>query len=114
MEAFRFAYFSRASLDYITKSGKQPDVLHTHNWETAIVGPLFWDIFAKQVQVGLFFSPPSLNGSFNWFIAFFLSVCMGVPVVSYFVIFNLVVAPEPVPSSLSIRVEGEGESDIMR
>ncbi|KAM7265802.1 hypothetical protein ACFE04_003485 [Oxalis oulophora] len=44
----RFSYFSRASLDYIVKSGKQPDVLHLHNWETAIVGPLFWDIFAKQ------------------------------------------------------------------
>ncbi|XP_024027043.1 probable starch synthase 4, chloroplastic/amyloplastic [Morus notabilis] len=44
----RFSYFSRASLDYIVKSGKQPDVLHIHNWETAIVGPLFWDIFAKQ------------------------------------------------------------------
>ncbi|KAB2094467.1 hypothetical protein ES319_A02G160700v1 [Gossypium barbadense] len=44
----RFTYFSRASLDYIAKSGKQPDVLHLHNWETAIVGPLFWDIFAKQ------------------------------------------------------------------
>ncbi|XP_058010377.1 probable starch synthase 4, chloroplastic/amyloplastic isoform X5 [Hevea brasiliensis] len=44
----RFSYFSRASLDYITKSGKQPDVLHIHNWETAIVGPLFWDIFVKQ------------------------------------------------------------------
>ncbi|KAF3439141.1 hypothetical protein FNV43_RR17416 [Rhamnella rubrinervis] len=44
----RFTYFSRASLDYIVKSGKQPDVLHIHNWETAIVGPLFWDIFAKQ------------------------------------------------------------------
>ncbi|KAK2656693.1 hypothetical protein Ddye_009745 [Dipteronia dyeriana] len=44
----RFAYFSRASLDYILKSGKQPDVLHIHNWETAIVGPLFWDIFVKQ------------------------------------------------------------------
>ncbi|PPD81220.1 hypothetical protein GOBAR_DD21852 [Gossypium barbadense] len=43
-----FTYFSRASLDYIAKSGKQPDVLHLHNWETAIVGPLFWDIFAKQ------------------------------------------------------------------
>ncbi|KAL0677365.1 hypothetical protein Bca4012_005346 [Brassica carinata] len=36
----RFAYFSRASLDYIAKSGKQPDVLHIHNWQTAIVGPL--------------------------------------------------------------------------
>ncbi|XP_037491440.1 probable starch synthase 4, chloroplastic/amyloplastic, partial [Jatropha curcas] len=44
----RFTYFSRASLDYITKSGKKPDVLHIHNWETAIVGPLFWDIFVRQ------------------------------------------------------------------
>ncbi|XP_038996911.1 probable starch synthase 4, chloroplastic/amyloplastic [Hibiscus syriacus] len=48
----RFSYFSRASLDYIAKSGKQPDVLHLHNWETAIVAPIFWDIFwdifAKQ------------------------------------------------------------------
>ncbi|CAK7339678.1 unnamed protein product [Dovyalis caffra] len=43
-----FTYFSRASLDYIAKSGKQPDVLHIHNWETAIVGPLFWDIFVTQ------------------------------------------------------------------
>lgn len=44
----RFTYFSRASLDYIVKSGKQPDVLHIHNWETSIVGPLFWDVFANQ------------------------------------------------------------------
>ncbi|GAB4847172.1 hypothetical protein Ancab_026183 [Ancistrocladus abbreviatus] len=44
----RFTYFSRASLDYIVKSGKHPDVLHVHNWETAIVGPLFWDIFVNQ------------------------------------------------------------------
>ncbi|WCJ32053.1 Glycogen synthase [Euphorbia peplus] len=44
----RFSYFSRASLDYIAKSGKLPDILHIHNWETAIVGPLFWDIFVKQ------------------------------------------------------------------
>jgi hypothetical protein len=44
----RFAYFSRASLDYIAKSGKQPDVLHIHNWQTAIVGPLFWDVFVNQ------------------------------------------------------------------
>ncbi|GAB2283038.1 hypothetical protein Dimus_017569 [Dionaea muscipula] len=44
----RFAYFSRASLDYILKSGKHPDVLHLHNWHTSIVGPLFWDIFVNQ------------------------------------------------------------------
>ncbi|KAK8454635.1 hypothetical protein SEVIR_4G007404v4 [Setaria viridis] len=46
----RFSYFSHASLDYIVKSGKQPDILHIHNWETAIVAPLFWDIFAHQVN----------------------------------------------------------------
>lgn len=46
----RFAYFSRASLDYIVKSGKLPDVLHIHNWQTAIVGPLFWDVFVNQVN----------------------------------------------------------------
>ncbi|KAM7516387.1 hypothetical protein LguiA_005970 [Lonicera macranthoides] len=44
----RFTYFSRASLDYLVKSGKQPDVLHIHNWETSIVGPLFWDVFVNQ------------------------------------------------------------------
>lgn len=44
----RFSYFSRASLDYILKSGKQPDVIHIHNWETSIVGPLFWDVFVNQ------------------------------------------------------------------
>ncbi|KAG4388611.1 hypothetical protein AAZX31_09G185700 [Glycine max] len=44
----RFSYFCRASLDYIVKCGKQPDVLHLHNWGTAIVGPLFRDTFVKQ------------------------------------------------------------------
>ncbi|KAJ8567394.1 hypothetical protein K7X08_019602 [Anisodus acutangulus] len=44
----RFTYFSRASLDYIVKAGKQPDVLHMHNWKTSIVGPLCWDVFVNQ------------------------------------------------------------------
>ncbi|XP_027078865.1 probable starch synthase 4, chloroplastic/amyloplastic isoform X2 [Coffea eugenioides] len=44
----RFTYFSRASLDYLVKSGKKPDIVHIHNWETSIVGPLFWDVFVNQ------------------------------------------------------------------
>ncbi|KAK3011179.1 hypothetical protein RJ639_011458 [Escallonia herrerae] len=44
----QFTYFSRASLDYLVKSGKQPDVIHIHNWETSIVGPRFWDVFVNQ------------------------------------------------------------------
>jgi len=39
----RFTYFCRASLDYLLKSGEQPDILHLHNWQTAVVAPLFWD-----------------------------------------------------------------------
>ncbi|KAH9300817.1 hypothetical protein KI387_012400, partial [Taxus chinensis] len=44
----RFTYFCRASLEYLVKSGKQPDILHLHNWHTASVAPLFWDIFVHQ------------------------------------------------------------------
>ncbi|XP_049357817.1 probable starch synthase 4, chloroplastic/amyloplastic [Solanum verrucosum] len=44
----RFTYFSRASLDYIVKAGKHPDVLHIHNWETSIVGLLFWEVFVNK------------------------------------------------------------------
>ncbi|KAL3813735.1 hypothetical protein ACJIZ3_015003 [Penstemon smallii] len=44
----RFTYFSRASLDYLVKSGKRPNVLHIHNWQTSIVGPLFWDVFVNK------------------------------------------------------------------
>ncbi|KAI3833447.1 hypothetical protein MKW92_028116 [Papaver armeniacum] len=44
----RFSYFSRASLDYILISGKKPAILHIHNWETAIVGSVFWDGFVNQ------------------------------------------------------------------
>lgn len=61
----RFTYFSRASLDYIVKAGKQPDVLHIHNWETSIVGPLFWDVFVNQVHfVAFTFDNDKLLNSF--------------------------------------------------
>ncbi|KAH1234448.1 putative starch synthase 4, chloroplastic/amyloplastic [Glycine soja] len=49
----RFSYFCRASLDYIVKCGKQPDVLHLHNWGTAIVGPLFRDTVELSIRIEL-------------------------------------------------------------
>lgn len=49
MALCRFTYFCRASLEYILKSGKQPNVLHIHNWQTAAVAPIFWEIYANQV-----------------------------------------------------------------
>lgn len=33
----RFTYFCRAALEFIYKAGKKPDVIHCHDWQTALV-----------------------------------------------------------------------------
>lgn len=44
----RFAYFSRSVLEYLLFSGKQPDVLHIHDWATALMAPLYKEVYAKR------------------------------------------------------------------
>jgi starch synthase len=41
----RFIYFSRAVLEYLYKSGKRPDILHLHDWPTALAAPLYRDMY---------------------------------------------------------------------
>ena len=36
-DAERYAFFSRAVLDFLLRSKKQPDVLHVHDWHTAVL-----------------------------------------------------------------------------
>ncbi|KAF8066248.1 SS4 [Scenedesmus sp. PABB004] len=36
----RFMFFSRAALEFLLAMGKQPDVLHCHDWQSALVAPL--------------------------------------------------------------------------
>src|SRR5690606_21361389 len=36
----RFLYFSRAALEFLHKEQKDIDVLHIHDWPTAVVAPL--------------------------------------------------------------------------
>jgi starch synthase len=33
----RFALFARAALEFLHKSGRQPDILHCHDWQTGLV-----------------------------------------------------------------------------
>ncbi|KAK3279313.1 hypothetical protein CYMTET_12794, partial [Cymbomonas tetramitiformis] len=40
-----YLYFSRAALEYMLKSGRQPDIIHTHDWHTAATGMLYWDVY---------------------------------------------------------------------
>ncbi len=41
----RFAFFCRAALEFMYKSGKNPDVIHCHDWQTALVPVLLYEIY---------------------------------------------------------------------
>ncbi len=47
----RFAFFSKAALEFLLKSGKRPDVIHCHDWQTALVPVLLYEIY-QQVGLG--------------------------------------------------------------
>ncbi len=41
----RFAFFCRAALEFMLKSGKHPDVIHCHDWQTALVPVLLYEMY---------------------------------------------------------------------
>ena len=41
----RFAFFNRAVLEYMFKSGKNPDIIHCHDWQTALVPVLLFEMY---------------------------------------------------------------------
>lgn len=43
----RFLYFSRAALEFIYKRPLNPDIIHLHDWETAVIAPLYNDMYKK-------------------------------------------------------------------
>ncbi len=45
-DAERFAFFSKAALEYLLQSGKRPDVIHTHDWQTGLVPVLLYEMYA--------------------------------------------------------------------
>ncbi|TAL00192.1 MAG: glycogen synthase [Verrucomicrobia bacterium] len=44
-DVLRFAFFCRAAMEFIHKSGKQPDVIHCHDWQTALVPVLLYEMY---------------------------------------------------------------------
>ncbi|XP_071696538.1 probable starch synthase 4, chloroplastic/amyloplastic isoform X2 [Rutidosis leptorrhynchoides] len=44
----RFSFFSRAALELMHQAGKKPDIIHCHDWQTAFVAPLYWDLYAPK------------------------------------------------------------------
>lgn len=44
-DVLRFAFFSRAALEFLYKSGKNPDIIHCHDWQTALVPVFLYEIY---------------------------------------------------------------------
>ena len=47
-DIMRFAFFSRAALEFLWKSGKHPDIIHCHDWQTALVPVLLYEIYQQM------------------------------------------------------------------
>jgi starch synthase len=41
----RFAFFCRAALEFMFRSGKRPDIIHCHDWQTALVPVLLYELY---------------------------------------------------------------------
>jgi starch synthase len=46
-DPYRFAFFSRALMEFLYKSGRHPDIIHCNDWHTGLVPVLFYEIYAR-------------------------------------------------------------------
>lgn len=44
-DVLRFAFFCRAALEFMLKTGKHPEVIHCHDWQTALVPVLLYEMY---------------------------------------------------------------------
>jgi len=44
-DAMRFAFFSKASLEFMQLANKHPDILHCHDWQTGLVPVMLYEIY---------------------------------------------------------------------
>jgi starch synthase len=41
----RFAFFSKAALEFLLKANKRPDVLHCHDWQTGLIPVMLYEMY---------------------------------------------------------------------
>lgn len=42
-DASRFDFFSKAALEFLLRTSRQPDIIHCHDWSTATVARAYWE-----------------------------------------------------------------------
>ncbi|MEO1621333.1 MAG: glycogen synthase, partial [Cyanobacteria bacterium J06632_3] len=41
----RFAFFSKAAMEFLLKSGKRPDIIHCHDWQTGLIPVMLFEMY---------------------------------------------------------------------
>lgn len=44
-EHMRFAFFTKAAMEFMLKTNKRPDVIHSHDWQTALAPVMLYEIY---------------------------------------------------------------------
>lgn len=44
-EHVRYAFFCKAVLEFMLKANKRPDIIHSHDWQTALISPLLFEVY---------------------------------------------------------------------
>jgi len=44
-DVLRYAFFARAAVEFLWKAGKHPDIIHCHDWQTALVPVYLYEIY---------------------------------------------------------------------
>lgn len=44
-DSMRFAFFSKAALEFLLQSNKRPDVIHCHDWQTGLVPVMLYEMY---------------------------------------------------------------------
>ncbi|MEM9534528.1 MAG: glycogen synthase GlgA [Cyanobacteria bacterium P01_E01_bin.45] len=47
-DPMRFAFFSKAALEFLLRSNKRPDILHCHDWQTGLIPVMLYEIYQYQ------------------------------------------------------------------
>jgi starch synthase len=50
-DVFRFAFLSKAALEFMLQSNKRPEVIHCHDWQTALVPVLLYELY-RDIGMG--------------------------------------------------------------
>ncbi|MBK5929488.1 glycogen synthase [Halochromatium salexigens] len=46
-DVLRYAFFSRAAIEYLWQAGKHPDIIHCHDWQTALVPVFLYEFYQR-------------------------------------------------------------------